>query len=86
MILKRKRIKLGKQIRKLTGIKLNEAIFLAKRILKGECLYSIACLYDNTHIDSNVFCECCGPEGHNILGPKGSLIQSDVDKLVNELG
>lgn len=86
MILKRKRIKLGKQIRKATGIKLNEAISLAKRILKEESLCTIKYMYEDPNILDAVYCECCVPGYHNISGPKGKLYQDNIDKLVNELG
>lgn len=86
MILKRKRIKFGKQIRKATGIKLNQAISLAKKILKGESLFVIKYTYADPNILDAVYCECCGPGYHNISGPKGKLYQDNIDKLVSELG
>jgi hypothetical protein len=87
MILKRKRIKLGKQIRRATGIKLNEAIYLAKKILKGNSLARISSSEDRfLNIKVHKHCEQCDPVDHCIFGCEGAIFQEDIDKLVNELG
>jgi hypothetical protein len=74
MTLKRKRVLLGKKIRKATGLLLPIAMRMGKLILRGTG-YEIRNLYPSL-VKLNMFpcgVECCGSNGYKIVGPRGEF-------------
>lgn len=78
--------RIGRMVRRVTGLKLPTAMKIGKMIAQGQGDFALMARFPEHVFKEESYCECCGPQTV-LKGPKGSVVDYYISEraLAKEL-